>query len=179
MTMKYLALCVIAAIIASPAIAQDGPPLATDELEREVGGFQTPGGLEIGFGAEVRTYVDGKLALQTHLTWTDQGAVQTTGAANGGDLSGAAGAGIHVDGAPGTGLYLPGDNGGTVVLHGLDGDHISGLILNTADNRDIRQEVNVTLNVPDLTQFQKDVAGQQFDMRLQDTIGRALEGATR
>lgn len=177
--MKYAALCLIA-LLAAPAVAQDGPPLATEELEREVGGFQTPSGLEVGFGAEVRTYVDGQLALQTHLTWTDQGAVQTTTAANGTtDLSDAAGAGIHIDGAPGTGLFLPGDNGGTVVLHGLDSDQISGLIFNTADNRDIRQEVNVTLNVPDLTQFQKDVAGQQLDLRLQETIGRALENTLR
>lgn len=177
--MKYAALCLIALLTTSPALAQDGPPLAIEELEREVGGFQTPSGLEVGFGAEVRTYVDGQLALQTHLTWTDQGAVQTTTAANGADLSDAAGAGIHIDGAPGTGLFLPGDNGGTVVLHGLDSDQISGLIFNTADNRDIRQEVNVTLNVPDLTQFQKDVAGQQLDLRLQETIGRALENTLR
>lgn len=180
MMMRYALLSLIAAFVAGPVAAQDGPALDTSDLEREVGGFQTPSGLEVGFGAEVRTYVDGQLALQTHLTWTDQGAVQTTTAANGStDLSGAAGAGIHIDGAPGTGLFLPGDNGGTVVLHGLDSDQISGLIFNTADNRDIRQEVNVTLNVPDLTQFQKDVLGQKLDMRLQDNISRALENTLR
>jgi hypothetical protein len=178
--MKYAALCLMIPFLATPAWSQDAPPMAAEELEREVGGFQTPSGLEVGFGAEVRTYVDGQLALQTHLTWTDQGAVQTTAAANGStDLSDAAGGGIHIFGAPGTGLYLPGDNGGTVVLHGLDSDQISGLIFNTADNRDIRQEVNVMLNVPDLTQFQKDVAGQQLDLRLQETIGRALENTLR
>lgn len=180
--MRYLALCLIALIAApvvAPAAAQEGPPLDTVELEREVGGFQTPTGLEIGFGAEVRTYVDGKLALQTRLTWTDTGAVQTTTAADGGDVSGAAGAGINIGGAPGTGLFVPGDNGGTVVLHGLDSNHISGLVFNTADNREIRQEVNVALNVPNLTQFQKDVAGQKFDLRLHDAVARALEGAAR
>ncbi len=180
--MRYLALCLIALIaspVAAPVAAQDGPPLDNVELEREVGGFQTPSGLEIGFGAEVRTYVDGKLALQTRLTWTDMGAVQTTTAADGGDVSGAADAGINIGGVPGTGLFVPGNNGGTVVLHGLDSDHISGLVFNTADNRDIRQEVNVTLNVPNLTQFQKDVVGQKFDLRLQDTVARALEGAAR
>lgn len=178
--MKYAVWYLMIPLLATPTWAQDSQPMAAEELEREVGGFQTPSGLEVGFGAEVRTYVDGQLALQTHLTWTDQGAVQTTTAANGStDLSDAAGAGIHIFGAPGTGLYLPGDNGGTVVLHGLDSDQISGLIFNTADNRDIRQEVNVMLNVPDLTQFQKDVAGQQLDLRLQETIGRALENTLR
>ncbi len=178
--MRHITFCLVALLLAAPAMAQEGPPLATEELEREVGGFRTPTGLEVGFGAEVLTYIDGTPALQTRLTWTDAGAVQTTMAANGTtDLSGADGAGIHLGGAPGTGLYVPGVNGGTVVLHGLDSNQISGLIFNTADNRDIRQEVNVTLNVPDLTQFQKDVVGQQLDMRLQDTIGRALEGAVR
>ena len=167
------------ALFAAPAVAQDGPALDVRELESEVGGFQTPSGLEIGFGAEVRTYVDGKLALQTRLTWTDQGAVQTTEATGGSDLGSAAGAGIHLGASPGAGVFVPGDNGGTVVLHGLDSDRISGLIFNTADNRDVRQEVNVTLNVPDLTAFQKDVAGQQLDLRLQDTVARALEGAVR
>jgi hypothetical protein len=176
--MRHLAFCLIA-FIAAPAVAQDGPPLDATELKREVGGFQTPGGLEIGFGAEVRTYVDGKLALQTHLTWTDKGAVRTTSNAKGEEISGATGAGINIGGAPGAGLFVPGDNGGTVVLHGLDSDQISGLVFNTADNRDIRQEVNVTLNVPDLSQFQKDVVGQKLDLRLQDTVARALEGAAR
>lgn len=170
-------ICLAAAFLAAPVFAQE--QLSVGELESQVGGFQTPTGLEIGFGAEVRTYVDGKLALQTRLTWTDQGAVQTTEGHGNGDLSGAAGAGINIGGAPGAGLYVPGDNGGTVVLHGLDSDQISGMIFNTADNRDIRQEVNVTLNVPDLTQFQKDVAGQKLDMRIQDTIGRALQDAIR
>lgn len=167
-----LALFLLLPVTAHAARVQEGPPLSAEELDRQVGGFKTPGGLEIGFGAVVSTYVDGSLALQTHLTWTDQGAVTTTDGAT--DMTGAAGGGIRIDGLPGTGVYVAGQNGGTSVVHDLTGQHIGSLVFNTADNRDIRTDTAITLSIPNLDQMQRDVASQQLDMRLQDMVGRAL-----
>jgi hypothetical protein len=161
-----------ATLIAFPVMAEDGlTPLTIDELREQVGGLRTPTGIEFGLGAIITTYVDGQQALQSHLTWTDQGVVETT---DGGSLAGAAGAGIHVDGSV-PGLYLPGQNGGTVVLHDLGDGRICSVVLNTADNRDIRQETVINLDIPQLQQLQQDYAGQKFQMNLQDSVSRALE----
>lgn len=166
--------------LAGPAFAQDGPPLDLAELDNQRGGFLTPTGLEVSFGAVVSTYVDGNLALQTQFTLTDQGLEQTTTAGLPGNVTDAAtGAGINLGGLGGEGVYVPGDNGGTVVLHGLDASHLTGMILNTADNRDIRQQVDMTVGIEALDQLQSQIVGQQMDLRLNDAIGRAIQDATR
>jgi|GEM_PF-2024276 len=171
---RVLVIGVFAALLAFPALAEDTlTPLTSDELKEQVGGLRTPTGIEFGLGAVITTYVDGQQALQSHLTWTDQGILQTT---DGGSLTGAAAAGIHVDGSA-PGLFLPGQNGGTVVLHDLGDGRIGSVVLNTADNRDIRQETVVNLDIPQLQQLQQDYAGQKFQMTLQDSVSRALENA--
>ena len=171
---RVLVIGVFAALIAFPVMAEDTlTPLTSDELKAQVGGLRTPSGIEFGLGAVITTYVDGQQALQSHLTWTDQGIRQTT---DGGSLTGAAAAGIHVDGST-PGLFLPGQNGGTVVLHDLGDGRIGSVVLNTADNRDIRQETVVNLDIPQLQQLQQDYAGQKFQMTLQDSVSRALENA--
>ncbi len=63
----FLASLGLAAALATagPAGAQQSelPALSEPELAAERAGFITAGGLQIGFGANVRTYVDGRLAL--------------------------------------------------------------------------------------------------------------------
>lgn len=165
--------------VAAPVSAQDLPAaqaLTTAELSAQTGGLRTPFGVDIGFGAVVKTYVDGNLALETQLTWTKQGAVQTTvsGMPDSDLAQQAAGGGIHLDGAAATGLFLPGDNGGTAVLHNLDNGNVASFVFNTADNRNIRQDTAITLAIPGLDQLQKDFAGQQTAARLSDSVGRAM-----
>ena len=172
---RTIVFAIIATLTALPACAQDGPPLSPEELKDQVGGLRTPDGLEFSFGAVVNTYIDGKLALKSQLTWTDAGALTTT---DGGAVAGADAAGIHIDGAvPGT--YVAGENGGTVVLHDLGDGRIGNIVLNTADNRNIRQDTVVNLAIPDLQQFQKDVAGQQLSASLQDSVSRAIGASAR
>ena len=60
------------------------------------------------------------------------------------------------------GLYLPGENGGTVVLHDLGDGRIGSVVLNTADNRNIRQETVINLDIPQLQNLQQDYAGQKL-----------------
>ncbi|HTM79637.1 hypothetical protein [Asticcacaulis sp.] len=168
---RVLIIGLFATLIAFPVMAEDTlTPLTPEELREQVGGLRTPTGIEFGLGAIITTYVDGQQALQSHLTWTDQGVVETT---DGGSLAGAAGAGIHVDGSV-PGLYLPGQNGGTVVLHDLGDGRIGSVVLNTADNRDIRQETVINLDIPQLQNLQQDFANQKLEMNLQDSLSRAL-----
>ena len=178
--MTHLVLAVLA-LSALPAVAAAQTQLSDAELAQQVGGLRTPTGVDFNFGAVVRTYVDGDLALQSHLTWTDQGAVETvdTGAATA-DLAGqAAAAGIQIPGTNGAGIVIPGDNGSTVILHDLASDRVASLVLNTADNRNIRQDTAITLDLPNLQQYQTDTVRQQMQMNLQDAVDRALQNAAR
>jgi len=164
---------------ASEAIAPaDAAPLDDVQLDSLRGGLRTPSGVEFGFGAVVRTYVDGALALETQLTWTDQGAVQTQGARAAGEMPANVPGITLPPGAQGwAGVVLPGDGGATAVLHDLDAGAVNNIILNTASNRDIRQETLLTLNIPALDQFQKDALAAQLSMRLSDAVGAALSEA--
>jgi hypothetical protein len=74
-------------------------------------------------------------------------------------------------------VILPGDGGATAVLHDLDAGTVNNIILNTANNRNIRQETLVTLNLPSLDQVQKDAIAAQLTMRLGDAVGAALSEA--
>jgi hypothetical protein len=173
-----ISLC--AALTALPALAEEDltlttTRLTTDELREQVGGLRTPTGIDFGLGAIVTTYVDGQMALQSHLTWTDQGVVETTNA--GAISNAAASAGIHIDPLA-AGLFLPGDNGGTVILHDLGDGTIGSVVLNTADNRDIRQETVINIDIPQLQQLQQDYSQQRLEMNIQDSVSRALENAT-
>ena len=165
----------VALTIAAPAARAE--PQALDEMQLDAlrGGLRTPDGLEFGFGAVVRTIVDGGLALESQLTWTDKGAVETvTGGALGGLEGASLPGGASVDWK---GVVLPGDGGQTTVLHNLDGGALQNVILNTASNRDLRQETAITLNVPALDQLQRDAIAARVAASLDAAVGAALRDA--
>lgn len=164
------------ALCAGAAHAQE--VLSLEEMEDTRGGLMTPWGQDISFGAVVKTYVDGQLALQSQLTWTPEGAVRTyeAGALTPDLASAAAAFGLKVD-PNSQGLLAPGENGATVVLHDLGADRVAGMILNNADNRTVRQSTEVTLNIPGLEAAQRYMASSAMDSRLQSALGQALAGA--
>jgi hypothetical protein len=168
--LRHLVITLIISALCGSVAAQEVTPLNDVELKDQVGGLRTPSGIEFGFGAVVNTYVDGKLQLQSQLTFTDHGAIKVNSPGVPGDT---AGSGITVSG-PVPGIFLPATNGGTVILHDLGDGRIGSVVLNTADNRDIRQDTILNLNIPDLQNFQKDVTGQVFSAKLQDAVQRAL-----
>lgn len=148
------------------------------ELSEERGGLKTPFG-EIDFGAVVRTFIDGKIAVETQLDWTDAGAVQNQaiGILQSELRERAAGlGGVRLAGDL-PAVVLGGHNGDTAVLHHLTGDQITNMVVNTADNRDIRLETVITIVIPELAQLQQDMIGQQLQMGLGDAIGQALVSA--
>lgn len=156
-----------------------GAALSDRELAAERGGLRLPTGMEVGFGASVRTFVDGALALETKLVWTDLGATQTQSApplatqGQTGQVTLAEGA------AQLPGVALAGDGGTTVVLHELSAARISNIVVNTANNRDIRQEVQIDLVIPGLTQFQQAAVQERANMRMMEAVGAALRDAAR
>lgn len=182
--MLCAALALAAVWPASAVQANDftkGPALGAEELNDIRGGFLTPDGLEIGFGAVVRTFVDGSLALQTRLTWSETGPVETVEyGMTVPDISAAAAAGgIKLDGPPLEGVVVNGEGGVTAIVHEISSGQIANLVINNANNRDIRQTTDVTLDVPGLAQMQQDVSVQSMSLRLQDAIGAALRDVAR
>jgi hypothetical protein len=159
------------------AAAAADAPMTDAELAAERGGLRLPTGLEVGFGASVRTFVDGALVLETQLVWTDQGVAQTQSE----PAAGASGDGGVVTLAGGAGalpgLILAGDGGTTVVLHELNSERIANVVVNTANNRDIRQEIQIGLTIPELSQFQQSAIQERANVRMLDAANVALRDA--
>lgn len=158
------------------------PPLASAELAELRGGFLVAGGIQLDFGAVVRTYVDGQLALESRLQWTDQGAVttQNLGSVPGAvDLAGAmdqalkAGLDIEALGS-GQGVLLADGSGATALIQNIGRDGIQNVIVNNADGRNLRQEVEINLALPQLGALQ---AGSMRD-RLSTQMSNDLAAAS-
>ena len=161
---RALALSMLVAILfVSNAWAQpaQAPRLTEAELAEQRGGILTPNGFEVGFGATVRTFVDGKLALETRLTWTDHGARTER-------IGDAGGAGL----GPGswTGVIAGASGGETRVLHDFSASRIASVVVNTADNRTIRQETDIQLTLPQLPQLQAEIAVSRMASNLQAAL---------
>lgn len=153
----------------------DATTLSDAELAAERGGIKLPTGLEVGFGASVRTFVDGALVLETRLVWTDQGAVQTQAPS----AVGPGGQGVTLSGGAESlpGVVVPGDGGSTAVLHELDAARIANIVVNTANNRDIRQEVHIDLAIPELSQFQQSALQARANAQMVDAVNARLADA--
>lgn len=167
-------LCLVAIItLGGPGLALAAPPpLSTAELASVRGGF-TVEGITFGFGADVRTYVDGKLALQTNLTWTDKGSVTTQTAGGVGMPIGKAGdtAGLNLTGLKAaSGVVLTDASGATAIAQRITAGEIQNLVVNTASNRDIRQDIQLNLTIPDLAKMQSNFAMQQATMRMDRSL---------
>jgi hypothetical protein len=143
-----------------PALAEPAPPLDEAALAGQRGGLATPMGIDVGFGASVRTYLDGSLALETRLTWTEQG-VQTERVFET-DQAKAASAGGRAPTANPV-LIAPGAS----VLHDLTENRIASVVLNTGNDRTIRQETDVTLTLPQLPDLQQRIASERLGQALQ------------
>jgi hypothetical protein len=152
-----------AALWLSPAALAEPTALSDEEMSDVRGGIMTPLGLEVGFGADVRTYVDGELALETRLVWTDGGVVtERSGPLSSSALDATTG---------GWSAVVPGAGGGqTQILQDLSNGRVLAVVANTASDRTIRQEADITLVLPQLPQLQQQIAAG----RLSSALGGSL-----
>jgi hypothetical protein len=163
MTRRSAAPLLLAMLLScGPAFAQESAvPLDDEVLAAQRGGLLTPLGLDIGFGASVRTYVDGSLALETRLIWTAEGVLSErmfeseAAKALTADLA-------KVD--PGSPVSVA---PGTTVIHDLSQGRIASIVLNTANDRNIRQDTDVTLHLPQLPDLQQRVLLERLSQALQ------------
>jgi len=171
----------LAASAPGVAVAQDRPTISDADLADLRGGFLVAGGVTFDFGAVVRTYVDGQLALESRLTWTETGAVT---AQNVGSIPGAVDLGAALDQAlaagldlgalqSGQGILLSDASGATALVQNIQGG-VQNLIVNNADGRDLRQEVEITLTLPNLETMQRDYSVDRLGAAISQDINAAL-----
>ncbi|HEU4550660.1 MAG TPA: SPOR domain-containing protein [Rhizomicrobium sp.] len=132
------------------------------------GGFFLAGGVQFDFGASVRTMVNGQLALQSTVQWT-QGGLMVQHVAGPGTtpippsqlaelFGGNAGAQM--------GVTIPGQSGSTAVLTNLASGQIQNVLMNTANNQTATQNTDVLLTIYNLPQLQQLVSQQLLSARL-------------
>lgn len=178
---SFLQIAILAALSAPTAAAgQDAfsptHALAAEELDRNRGGFIVVDGMTIGFGAVVRTFVDGELALQTTLTLGPNGAevTRTLGtAAAMTDPSEIARVmssfGLNV--RPDQVFVSP--DGATAAVHRVDAAQLANLLLNTGDGRTVRQEMDITVALPGFEAQQAGIRAATTAARLNDDVTAA------
>lgn len=159
-------------LAASPLANVELAELSNYDLDEQRGGLRTPLGLDVGFGASVRTFVDGALVLESRLTWTE-GGLRSEQIVN--DLGSITGSPVRIGTLSNLATIAPGK--ATTVVHDLSMNRIANMVINTADNRTIRQETNVTLVLPQLVDIQQRLATDRLAAALQSSVGLALRDA--
>ncbi len=159
--------------------AFDGAEVVAEETMADMrGGFISIGGVQIGFGATVRTYADGALALVTQLTWTQAGVIahSTTGelgaridAATAQQLAGLGVRGLQ----GGDGVAVFGPTGATAVIHRVTDGNVQNFIVNTQNDVAFRQEIDVELVLPGFEVAQSGMSLDQMGIRLRDDLAVA------
>jgi hypothetical protein len=156
-------------------------PLADQELAEQRGGFRWEG-VEIGFGAEIRTYLNGELALQTNIGWTPAGVStsQWVSAALTPADAAQLQAGILTSGGitmrVGDQSVFLANQGQTAVLHRTDGA-IQNVLVNRASNITASQEVDAMLDLGSFGQFQDRLADLRLGQAIGDAVGQATIGS--
>jgi hypothetical protein len=151
--MKTSVAIAIASLLAASA-ARAQPTVDDQALDAARGGFIVAGDIAFNFGAVMRTYADGELALQTTVRWTDAGQVVET-------LAPAGLANV----APGS------------ILQSVQPGQFANILLNTDSGRQFRQETDITLTLPGFAATQSDFGRDMMARRLSDDLAIAQVGA--
>lgn len=132
-------------------------PLSDAELADARGGFQW-GGMTINFGADMRTYLNGHLAVETLVSWTPSGSSTQTTVANGiawADLASlpiGKAAGISLPALlAGNRVYLA-NSGQTAIIQGAN-NGVQNFLINSAGNLTALQQTNATVTLGNYPAF--------------------------
>lgn len=168
-----------AEVLAADLLA-DAAPLADDELARQRGGFAWEG-MEISFGADIRSYVNDELALRTIISWTPQGSSvdrfvsPSLTAVDAAQIQG----GILTSGGIrmriGDESVFLANNGQTALIQ--NGESIQNMIINTASNVTLAQQVDATLDVSGYAGFRDMAVMSQLGGAIGTAVGAGTLGA--
>jgi hypothetical protein len=173
------------AALCAPAYADeqgwgDVEVMADSEMEDLRGGFEV-GGIEIGFGAVVTTILNGQPVLTTQLTITDAGRIVDQTMANVGqslsDLTPGQRDALGLGGLDdASGIVIEDESGVTALVHNITEGALQNIIVNTATGRDISQDIDVTLTLPNFEFIQGEISLELFGMRLLDDMSGVAFG---
>lgn len=165
-------------VLGEPPTAVIAPvqQLDDEQLAMQRGGFSWQG-MDIQFGAEIRSYIGDELVMMTRATWADGAnnvertvsSALTPVAANQLDAMLANGLNIRAD----SNNVFVANQGKTAFIQRTDGV-IQNIIANVASNVDLRQEVSVTLDIASFAPFQNNVIESRISSALATLNGIAL-----
>lgn len=169
--------CLLAPVANARADAFDGVEVAGDEeLGDARGGYLTADGITFDLGAIISTYQDGQLALQTQLTWTPTGAVATH--VVGDQYQSAADAALQAAAALSAGGYAVSDpSGATQIVQGLGANSLQNLVVTSASNQNLAQDIQVTVTLPGFEAMQDGFALDRLGIRIGGEISDLLASA--
>lgn len=178
----FAAVFALAAPVA-PARAEGGDwgegieVMSDAEMSEARGGVAIMPNVELQFGAVIITYVSGEAVLRTQLTWTEAGRlIQSAVGQLGGGLAlltPEARAELGLLGlANAEGLMLNDEDGVTLLVHNIEDGALQNIVFNTGSNRDLRQEIDVTLALSGFDPVQDSIELERIGLRLdQDMRG--------
>jgi len=182
--MRTLRIALMAAVslaaLALPAHADTGwgegiEVMAAEDLGALRGGLAITPNLQINFGAVITTYVNGTPALSTNLTWTDAGQIVEQTIGNLGEridaLTPTQREELGIGGMENAGGVVIADaEGVTALVHNITEGALQNIILNTATGRDLRQEVDVTVELPGFSAVQDSLMLERIGIRIDEDL---------
>lgn len=154
----------------------------SDELlDQQRGGFVIHG-MTVNLGADIRTYINGELMLRTTVSWTDAGvlkeqfAAQGISPANAASLNASALANgkISMD-VGGTPVFAAND-GQTMLIHRVE-NGLQNILVNTASNLDIVQQVDASVELGGYEAFHDSIMSNRLSDSISSAIGAMTIGA--
>ncbi len=183
MSPRFLLLLAAApALLAASEPPGDDPLLGAETVPDEVlatqrGGFAFQG-MVIAFGADIRSFVDDELALRTVVSWTPQGSTierfvsPALTAVDAAQIQG----GILTSGGitmrVGNEQVFLANNGQTALIQSTDA--IQNVLINTASNVSLNQQVDAVLDLSGYEGFRDALAST----RMSDAIGAVMGAQT-
>jgi hypothetical protein len=158
-------------VVRSDDVFSEIPVISNNELGGMRGGFSV-GGLDINIGAIVRTFIDGRLALQSQLTVANNGSIKnsitsptSTGipgaiviskTGSGSSLQAVTPKGVNLHGLEGSeGIVINDNRGFTAVLQNIGKDRILSTIVNQSSGRKIQHKVDIAITINNSQQLQR------------------------